>query len=140
MSWYAQGIEYSSLRKAERLFDSHDEQLEFMDDFGFDIGRKSLLKRLKQYTKAAELHLRDGEVEDAMRCFLKSDELVSRKRAVACILEGLWAQAFGAKLNERSQSLLQLLEGLSMEDVSVEEKHQVSVVNLVLGCADLNAN
>lgn len=113
-------------RDAADLFDSTEEQLEFMDDFGFDAGRKLVLKELNQFSVAAESHLRDGEIEDAIACFLRSKERAGQNRAVGCILGGLWTQAFGAELSDRSRGLLTLAEGIPPDHISSEEQHQVS--------------
>ncbi|KAF9509961.1 hypothetical protein BS47DRAFT_108769 [Hydnum rufescens UP504] len=55
--------------RAGELFDTTDELLEYMDSWGFDTARKSVLKKLGNFASAAELHLRDGETLEAAECF-----------------------------------------------------------------------
>lgn len=95
-----------------------------MDDCGFDTARKTILKQLGKYSEAAEIHLRDGEIEEAVDCFLESEDPRSHHQAAHCLLQGLWVQAFGANLDHRWQSLLPRLERLNHTDLSLDEKRQ----------------
>ncbi len=78
-------------RRATNLFSSLDDALEFMDDYGFDTARATLLEGIGRIAEAAELHLAEGRTIIAIRLFIQdSQNAASKQRAEECLLEGLW--------------------------------------------------
>lgn len=49
-----------SCRKANPLFTSYEEELEFLDDCGMDIAHATLLESTGRIVEAAEIHLLEG--------------------------------------------------------------------------------
>ena len=80
-----------SSRRASSLFDSSDDVLEFMEDYGFDVARTTLLEQLGRLSEAAELHLAEGRVVRAIELFLRDNvDRSARRRAEECLLDGFW--------------------------------------------------
>jgi hypothetical protein len=71
-----------------------EEALEFMEDYGFDVARATLLESSGRLSEAAELHLVEGRPVKAIQLFMRdwdmNHKLHSRQRAEACVLHGLW--------------------------------------------------
>ncbi|KAI0369978.1 hypothetical protein BV20DRAFT_945276 [Pilatotrama ljubarskyi] len=81
----------NNIKKATELFHSPEEALEYMDDYGLDVARASLLEQLGRYADAAELHLCEGNTLEAIRLLtLDRGNSQSIKRAMQCLLDGLW--------------------------------------------------
>jgi hypothetical protein len=47
-------------RKATPLFDTIDEQLEYMEDADLDVERATLLESLGRFSEAADVHFSEG--------------------------------------------------------------------------------
>ncbi|TFK51882.1 hypothetical protein OE88DRAFT_1699141 [Heliocybe sulcata] len=90
-------IQKKKLRKAAELFGSVDEQLDFMEEFGFDDARADVLESMKRFAEAGEVHLMEGRISDGMRALLKDQSSVlSVQRAKECLVDCFWrAFAFG---------------------------------------------
>ncbi|KIK71556.1 hypothetical protein GYMLUDRAFT_33762 [Collybiopsis luxurians FD-317 M1] len=81
------------LQQAGALFDSLDDQLEYLEDRDMDIARAALLVAHGRAREAAELHLAEGRVLEAIDFFIQDAESEdSTRRAAECILEGFWRQ------------------------------------------------
>lgn len=99
------------LDRATSLFESFDDALEFMEDYGFEIARASLLESSGRLSEAAELHLLEGRPIKAIQLFLQdqSDE-AAYQRAQDCILSGLWQHmSFSVTPKDYEKSTLGLL-------------------------------
>ncbi|KDQ15746.1 hypothetical protein BOTBODRAFT_31632 [Botryobasidium botryosum FD-172 SS1] len=83
-------IRENKLKKAAALVESDEVFLEVLEDYGFDTARLDVLLRLKRFAEAAKLRLRDGEVIEAIKLFLKAGDPPSHRRAALCVLDGLW--------------------------------------------------
>ncbi|CDO74781.1 hypothetical protein BN946_scf185001.g29 [Trametes cinnabarina] len=81
----------NSILKARELFDTDEGMLEYMDDYGLDMARAAFLEKLGRYEDAAEYHLSEGNVFEAIRLLTinRSDDRLVR-RAMQCLLDGLW--------------------------------------------------
>lgn len=112
--------------QAGHLFDSVAEQLDYMEQYGFEVARKTFYKNIGDFKSAGELHLRDGERGEAATCFLQSADPQSRGLAIACVTDGLRGVAFGSDFDENSRNLLQLLDDVPAEEVPSEQKVEVS--------------
>ncbi|EPQ61193.1 hypothetical protein GLOTRDRAFT_135727 [Gloeophyllum trabeum ATCC 11539] len=92
--------------EAVKLFPSSDESLDFMENYGFDDARASLLERMGRYAEAAELHLSEGRVADAIGTFLRerTDERAAH-RAKQCLVDCLWQNLSFGRSNETEHSV-----------------------------------
>lgn len=95
-------VKENRLDRATKLFDTLDDALEFMEDYGFDVARATLLERDGRLTEAAELHLVEGRLLQAIELLMQDWENEnSRQRAEECILSGLWGYlSFGVTPKE----------------------------------------
>ncbi|TDL28963.1 hypothetical protein BD410DRAFT_818373 [Rickenella mellea] len=78
------------LEKAAQLFSTHDEALEYMEDYCADSDRAAFLEAIGRNNEAAELHLSEGRTLEAIRLLLA--DRTTADRAIRCILDGLWAR------------------------------------------------
>jgi hypothetical protein len=111
-----------------------DEQLEFMELYGFQQTQISLYIRLDNFRAAGELHQQSGEFELAAKCFLQSEEREVRRRAISSVLGSLQRVAFGAQFTEESIRVLHLLDNVSEGDFNEHDKTMVCGQLFVLRC------
>ncbi|KAI0762352.1 hypothetical protein C8Q74DRAFT_1336826 [Fomes fomentarius] len=116
--------------KARELFETDEEALEYMDDFGLNIARASLLEKLGKYAEAAELLFEEGNTLEAVRLLtLDRDNEESMKRAIEFVLSGLWsALSFGVSVTEQLVSshptlgkLLELVMGFRSDAAGMDK-------------------
>ncbi|KAG1738617.1 uncharacterized protein EDB91DRAFT_1249139 [Suillus paluster] len=75
------------------LFSSSDEELEFLEAYGLDYARVSLLESHSRYYEVAELHLSENRPMEAAQAFLEDNRNVdSAARAADALLESLWRE------------------------------------------------
>ncbi|KAI0696497.1 hypothetical protein C8T65DRAFT_583394 [Cerioporus squamosus] len=104
------------VEKARELFETDEDALEYMDDFGLDVARATLLERLGKYSEAADLLFEEGNTPEALRLLsLDHQNEQSISRAAEIILAGLWAaMSFGViitdELFKQHPSLRMLLD------------------------------
>ena len=78
-------------RSAMDLFQSDEEALEYMDDYGLDLARAQLLEDLGRFSEAADVLLSEGSTLEAIRVLTRdSGNKDSLMRALQCLLDGLW--------------------------------------------------
>lgn len=109
-----------------------DEQLKFMERYGFQRAQISLHIALGNFREAGELHQQFGEFELAAKCFLQSKEANVRRRAIPPILERLKRVAFGVKFSEESISTLRLLDNIPEGDF--DEHDKIMVCEQLIDC------
>ncbi|KAJ3514932.1 hypothetical protein NLJ89_g2078 [Agrocybe chaxingu] len=108
--FYFKNNELRQVSKASQLFDTIDDQLEYLEDFDLDVSRAALLENLGRFREAAEVHLDEGRTLDAIRLFLMDENEDSILRGQDCIVRGLWEHAsFGVNLSERKEEVARLL-------------------------------
>jgi len=75
------------------LFETVEEEIEYLEDRNLDLAHVDLLLLHGRSVEAAELHLGEGRILQAVDIFLsdKENREASMQRAHDCILEGLWA-------------------------------------------------
>ncbi|SJL05399.1 uncharacterized protein ARMOST_08766 [Armillaria ostoyae] len=79
------------MKKAHQLFDSLEEELEYLEERDLDIALAELLETMGRLSEAAELHYSEGRREEAIELFLRETENKNAlRRAQECILEELW--------------------------------------------------
>jgi hypothetical protein len=73
------------------LFSSFDEELEFLEEYGLDYTRVSLLESHSMYYEVAEIHLSENRPMEAVQAFLKDNRNIdSVTRAADTLLELMW--------------------------------------------------
>ena len=116
-------------RKAMQLFDNDDDALEYMDDYGLDVARAQFLEEVGRYAEAADVHISEGNTLEAIRVLcLDTGNQESLKRALTCILDGLWRNlSCGVPVNEETLKpsgtvgkLLRLANDLTLTDARDE--------------------
>ncbi|KAH9949530.1 hypothetical protein B0H21DRAFT_881892 [Amylocystis lapponica] len=124
--------------KARELFESDQEALEYMDDYGFNIARISLLKKLGRYAEAAEIHLEEGRTIEAIHLFLRDKQNTqSVRRASRSLLDGMWRNlSFGvdpnsdlASSNTTLRDLRPFLDGLDITDLDEQTCDEVNILS-----------
>ncbi|EIN13316.1 P-loop containing nucleoside triphosphate hydrolase protein [Punctularia strigosozonata HHB-11173 SS5] len=119
-------FENEQLEKAAPLFASFEEELEFLEDFDFDIARAKLLESKGRILEAAELHLAEARPLDAIRLFLTdSANPKSLRRAASCLVQGMWTSSpLGTVVGQHGGSLAQFL-ALSgrLDKAAIAEQH-----------------
>ncbi|KAG7450801.1 uncharacterized protein BT62DRAFT_928080 [Guyanagaster necrorhizus] len=79
------------MKKAHQLFDSLEEELEYLEERDLDIALADLLETMGRLSEAAELHYSEGRREEAIELFLREAENENAlRRAQECILAELW--------------------------------------------------
>ncbi|TFK88273.1 hypothetical protein K466DRAFT_598787 [Polyporus arcularius HHB13444] len=131
------------IKKARELFETDDEALEYMDDYGLDIARATFLEDIGRYADAAEVHFAEGNTLEAIR-LLTLDRMndTSMRRALQCVLDGLWSNlGYGIaitdellKTNGTVAKLLRLADGL--QDVGTDSNlmAEVTMFRAIANC------
>lgn len=97
------GLPHSVYSRATRLFSEFDEALEFMEDYGFNVARVTLLEQYGRFVEAADIHLGEGRTVQAVRLFLKDSSHESKERAESSLMLGLWRElSFGTSLGSET--------------------------------------
>ncbi|KAF4623894.1 hypothetical protein D9613_001576 [Agrocybe pediades] len=114
------------LEKTTQLFSSTKEQLVYLEDFDLDASRAALLEQLGQFQEAAQIHLQEGRIREAIRLYLQdSSDDASLHRGITCILQGLWERAsFGVTSIHQIQEVVDLLnqaERIQLKDIYTDE-------------------
>ncbi|KAJ3757218.1 hypothetical protein EV360DRAFT_46501, partial [Lentinula raphanica] len=81
------------LKQAGSLFNSVDEQLDYLKSKDMDIAQAAVLVNHNKMHEAAELHLAQGRILEAIYVFLEDigiNHQKSSQRATECIIGGLW--------------------------------------------------
>ncbi|OSX68101.1 hypothetical protein POSPLADRAFT_1128861 [Postia placenta MAD-698-R-SB12] len=91
------------LKQARELFETDEEALEYMDDFGLDVAQATLLEELERFADAAQLHLAEGRTLDAIKTLLRDTNTDSLQLACRYLLDGLW-RGLPLGLTPRSES------------------------------------
>ncbi|KAH9992492.1 hypothetical protein BJV74DRAFT_397873 [Russula compacta] len=106
--FYFQG---GDLKKASRLFSNTEEELEFVRGWDIDVAEVKILVERGQFLEAADLHIRENRMLDAVEVLLKdkgSKEAI--RRASQSLLDALWnVLSFGvlpSNLDKESQAKL----------------------------------
>ncbi|KAH6917673.1 hypothetical protein BKA70DRAFT_1178689 [Coprinopsis sp. MPI-PUGE-AT-0042] len=125
------------LKKAQKLFDSVEEQLEYLEDnVLLDECHAEVLVELGRYQEAADVHLAEGRTLEAIQTLLldeASEE--SAKRANTCILQGLWQKvSFTLKIRKESEGALKMLglaAKMNVNFLTPSEKDEVTMFQAI---------
>ena len=116
------------------LFSNAEEQLEFVRDCDLDIAEVNILVERGQYFEAADLHIRENRILDAVEVLLKnSTSKEAMRRASQSLLDALWkVLSFGVLpvgLDKESQAKLKRMMQLiqQLDQSSLDKKTQLEV-------------
>ncbi|PPQ98969.1 hypothetical protein CVT24_003465 [Panaeolus cyanescens] len=123
--YYVSSRQYS---KAHQLFDSPEEEIEYLEDRNLDLAQVDLLISLGRISEAADVHLADGRFEDAVSLLIndKAKEKASLIKASIAILQGLMTYIiFGSdpRSSEAAGRLLALSREIPINVWTEEESH-----------------
>lgn len=110
------------ISKAKTLFDSVEEQLEYLEDnILLDECHAAVLTDLGRFQEAAAIHIEEGRTMDAIKVLLEdktsSESIV---KANDYILRGLWQNtSFSAKIKSTDIGAKELLKLASKVDTSL---------------------
>ncbi|KLO20395.1 hypothetical protein SCHPADRAFT_897689 [Schizopora paradoxa] len=128
-------LKVGELEKVIALFETEDERMEFIEDFGTNTTRAELLEKLGRYEDAAEMNVTEGLIDDAVRLFLLAKTSSASNRAIGCVLDRLWVVfSFGANMcrKEEATSLLELckkFDGAHLLPLLVDQVSMFSAIN-----------
>jgi hypothetical protein len=128
-------------RKAHALFDTVEEEIDYLEDRNFDDAHVDLLIRHEKKSDAAKVHLSEGRVLQAIDLFLDDNENRedSIQRATDCVLQGLRkAMPFGGSVPVAGLDITELLKRSDLldpyipsQDVRDEVKYHNSMLSLI---------
>ncbi|KAF8686413.1 UvrD-like helicase C-terminal domain [Rhizoctonia solani] len=100
----------NKLEKASGLFDEVEEQLEYMEDYGFTGALIQILELRGEYDQAAAVAFAERNVTEGVRLLSQSGNPVSVRKAIERALHGLWMMIpFGVAADKRSNPEISLL-------------------------------
>lgn len=108
-----------------------EEQLEYMEDFGFDVARIHVLELHKRHLDAANVALHDGDILECVRLLLCSNEPDHIQQAMEHALWGLWtllpyASPSDATNHSNVTSLLSQISAVDLQMMDEKTRRQVS--------------
>ncbi|CAE6431349.1 unnamed protein product [Rhizoctonia solani] len=119
-------------QKASELFKDVDEQLEYMEDFGFDAARIHVLELHKRFADAASVAFQGRNILEGVRLLLLSNEDNHKLQAVTHAIHGLWTLIpYHAQVTpENDNSVRELLRQVSaIESKFLSEDGQRVAIN-----------
>ena len=124
-------------RKASRLFQDVEEHLEYLEDFGFESSKASLLESLERWDDLAHLHTQNGRHLEAIPCWLRQGTGVSRTKAVNALFDWLWQNfPLGAivKISDEDQKTLKHIFSQLQDDLHPAQKEEVRGLTFCVVC------
>jgi len=127
-------------RKASRLFSDTEEELEFVRDCDLDIAEVNILVERGQFLEAANLHIRENRMLDAVEVLLKDKASKEASlRASQSLLGALWGvlsfAVLPAELDNESEAnlkrMIQLVEQFNQN--ALDERTWREVGSLLFG-------
>ncbi|QRV93432.1 UvrD-like helicase carboxy-terminal domain protein [Ceratobasidium sp. AG-Ba] len=122
----------SRYEQAAELFEDVEEQLEYMDDFGFDAARIHVLEHHKRYADAAEVAFKERNLLECIRLLSASSEKIHRDQALAHAIRGLWlTMPYGSTESQLSNpaafSLLEYVTSLDLTSLDESARRQLEL-------------
>ncbi|KAG9122802.1 hypothetical protein FRC07_000653, partial [Ceratobasidium sp. 392] len=116
--------------RAAELFDNVEEQLDYMEDYGFDAARIHVLEHHKRYGDAAEVAFREHNILESIRLLSCSGDEDLLRQALSQAIRGLWMTmpygSTGSQIdNPVVTSLLEQLSKLDLKALSEDEHRQL---------------
>ena len=106
--------------------------MEYLEERDLDEHITVRLEMLRRYREAAELHLENGRMSDAIRLFLlDEDDAESQSKGADCLVKACWSEiSLGVSLESISPSLQELLDIShtlkNVEKLEVGQRDEVS--------------
>ncbi|KAF8594570.1 P-loop containing nucleoside triphosphate hydrolase protein [Ceratobasidium sp. AG-I] len=131
-----QFLRKSQYQQATELFDDVEEQLEYMEDYGFDAARIHVLELHKRFADAATVALGERNILECVRLLLCSDDGELIRQAVGHIVHGLWTLlpygTSGAQIkNPVVASLLQQISTIDTKILNEHEQRQIEIFQVL---------
>ncbi|KDN37502.1 hypothetical protein RSAG8_10101, partial [Rhizoctonia solani AG-8 WAC10335] len=116
----------SEYQKASELFEDLEEQLEYMEDFGFDAARIHVLELNGRFTDAAAVALQERNTLEGVRLLLLSNQDNHKLQAVKYAVHGLWTLLpYGAFVTpDNENSIGELLRQLATTEPKLLSKDE----------------
>ena len=111
-------------RKASLLFESDEDFLELIDDYGFE--KAPVLETLGRYIEAGNLRAAAGEAVAAIRLFARGGD---HDRAAQCLCDAFWEYLpYNTPVTDQNRTQIRVLEELlpDIAEPSVHLKNEVS--------------
>ena len=106
--------------------------LEYTETYGFSTARAELLESHRRYNEAAEMHLQEGRISEAIRLFMVHGRRDSDGLQKACdrVLSELWdIMSLGVRLphdHAGVRRLFALLSSLPKDKLHQWQRHEVN--------------
>lgn len=120
-------------RQARELFETDDDALEYMDDFGLDVARADYLEELGRFAEAAEIHLQEGNMQKGIQMLIRDGTDTSVCKAYERLLQSFWKMfSIAVKPAPEDEALRNLIEmsrapGLAKAPIKDSLRHEVSL-------------
>ncbi|KAK0506583.1 hypothetical protein EDD18DRAFT_36674 [Armillaria luteobubalina] len=115
-------ISNNQMIKARELFDSIEEEVEYLEERDLDLALVDVLVGEGRFSEAAELHYSEGRKEQAIELFLRqTEDKAALRRAQECILEELWHKiSFGVnpEVIRSNGTIMELVRSASQLDAT----------------------
>ncbi|KAG7086906.1 hypothetical protein E1B28_002824 [Marasmius oreades] len=128
----------NKLRAANELFDSVEEELEFCEDYDLDVAKASLLEAIGDVAGAAQLHMEEGRIMEAITLLLKdTDSETSQAKAADYILDGFWGLGlFGSSAEKftndvRVKKLLGLVGKINAQKLTLNQQEELEMFRAI---------
>ncbi|EKM60415.1 uncharacterized protein PHACADRAFT_167779 [Phanerochaete carnosa HHB-10118-sp] len=131
-------LKSGDIGKAQELFGSVEEVVDYTDLYGLDAARAALYESNCRYADAASAHLQSGNVDEAVRLFLRAstEDITNVRRACDCILDELWKTLpLDVELsshNPRIRKLLDLSASLMQHELPSIERDQLTMFEAIV--------
>ncbi|KAK0207928.1 hypothetical protein DFS33DRAFT_393620 [Desarmillaria ectypa] len=130
----------SEMTKAHQLFDSFEEEVDYLEERDIDVALADLLERTGRVCEAAELHCSKGRMQLAIAFFLHDAKNKNAlRRAQECILKELWHRiSFGVDSNaiRSDPTVLELMRFASRLDVTSMEWNKAAELSMFTAILD----
>ncbi|KAF8594569.1 hypothetical protein BDV93DRAFT_549191 [Ceratobasidium sp. AG-I] len=132
-------------QQATELFHDVEEQLEYMDDFGFDVARIHVLELHERFPDAADVALQEGNIIECVRLLMLSKDNGLIRQAIEHAIHGLWsllpfASANNAAHQANAASLLSQSLNVDIQTIDERGAQQNSVLSDLVKKAGLFLN
>ncbi|KAF9523644.1 hypothetical protein CPB83DRAFT_681179 [Crepidotus variabilis] len=120
--------------KVHQLFENPEEEQEFLEDRSLNLVQVDLLLRHDKKSAAAELHLAENRILEAIDLFLEDGTKESISRAKDCIFCGLWKQMpFGVIPADEPEvvGLFDMCNRIPQNSFEQAEQEEISMFRLV---------
>ncbi|KAF8838026.1 hypothetical protein BDN67DRAFT_972122 [Paxillus ammoniavirescens] len=130
--------EKGSIRPPELLFETFEEELDFLETYDFDVALGDLLESHGRFVQAAELQLSENRPLEAVKLFLKDKANdIALGRAGDILLENLWRHcSFGVSVKDAFQDdiasqVFAMIKEVPLEKLAPQNRDQILMFQAV---------